>query len=239
MAFPMDEPELDEQDQEWAERTAPQKNSVRIIIEGAPADTAVLKSLARLLLGGGIEGSEQLGVRLQEWQRQTDAQKATIYSESPDETEAERLRYALIGLLAAAPAATQSVLGRVYNASDSAYYYLTDWLTPVTGSRFFAPVQRRYDQLAARGESVFERWIDSGRKAEQESRALARKAAFEGEDEAFDHVISVMAEKPEVRDLITQQSMGMADEVVAVVRKSTASADNVWERRVQRLLRRK
>jgi hypothetical protein len=100
------------------------------------------------------------------------------------------------------------------------------------------PLHHGYDQCAARGQAIVERWIDAGRAAEQRSRALARQAAFDGTDEAMDEVIGILAEKPEVRDLVTQQTVGMAGELVGEVRERGAAADTFWERRLRRLLRR-
>jgi hypothetical protein len=52
-------------------------------------------------------------------------------------------------------------------------------------------------------------------------------------------MVGILAQKPEVRDLVTQQSVGMAQEVMNVVRQRTAVADTRWERRVRALLRRR
>jgi hypothetical protein len=216
---------------------ASQGGSVRIVIEGAPSDAETIRSLASLLLGSTVEGSEQLARRLQAWQAESEGRGEVLFPESPDESEAERLRFALVGLASMAPAVGASLLSSAFHATDSIYVRFSDFLSPVTNSRMMRPLQRRYDGLAARGQGIFESWIDSGRRAEQRSRALARQAAFEGTDEAIDEMVGLLAQKPEVRELVTAQTLGMAEEVVTVVRERTANADSRWERRVRRLFR--
>lgn len=227
-----------EPEQDWARDREQRNGAVRIVIEGPAPERYTLEMLASLLLGSATEGSEQFARRLDRWQANIDARGKKIYSESPHETEEERLRYALIGLLSTAPGAAQRTLAAAVRASDSAYGLVSQLLSPVSNSRFGRPLQRRYDRYAAHGATIVERWIDLGRATEQRGRAMAREAAFDGEDEAFDHVIGVLATKPEVRDLVTQQSMGMAQELMEVLRERTYESDSKWEVRIRRLLRR-
>lgn len=233
-----DHEEWMEPEEDWATEREVPTGTVRIVIEGPAAERYTLETLASLLLGSATEGGEQFALRLKQWQASADNQGNQVYAESPNETEQERLRYALIGLLAAAPGAAEKTLSTALHASDSAYGLLAQLLSPVTNSRLGRPLQRRYDRYAAHGATLVERWIDTGRAAEQRGRALARTAAFEGEDEVMDQVIGVMATKPEVRDLITQQGMGMAEEVMNVLRERTFVSDTKWELRIRRILRR-
>jgi hypothetical protein len=101
------------------------------------------------------------------------------------------------------------------------------------------PIRRRYDQLAARGATVVDRWTDVGRAAEQRSRALVRHATFDGEDEVIEQVVGKLAQEPALRDLVTQQGVGMAGELMGAIRTRTSRADAQWERRVRALFRRR
>jgi hypothetical protein len=238
MSQNMDDDELMEGEAPAAPPRAVPPGNVRITIQGSTGDPYVLETLASLLLGSAAEGSELLASRLKQWQANTDSRGREIYSESPDETDAERLRYAAVGVLARAPGVAGDVLTRAVRASDAAYVRLSNLFSPVTNSRMAQPLHRGYDQCAARGQAIVERWIDAGRMTEQRSRARARHAAVEGTDEAMDEVIGIMAGKPEVRDLVTQQTVGMAGELVGEVRERGAAADTYWERRIRRILRR-
>lgn len=224
-----------EEEEEWGPPPVP--GNVRIVIEGSP-DAPLVRALSGFLIGTATEGSDQFLRRVKEWQDRTDRRGNEIYSESPDETDTERLRYALIGLLAQAPGAAMGTLDVAIELTDSAYRLVTGLLHPVTSSRTMRPVQRRYDELAARGQVIAERWIDAGRREEQRGRALVRQAAFDGTDEMMDEVIGKLAQDPAVRDLVTQQGLGMADELMGQMRERSASADIRWERRIRRIIRR-
>jgi len=218
----------------------PALNSGKARIEGprARSEPYALDILASLLMGGATEGGERLGQRLKRWQATTASRGSQVYSESPDESQGERLRYAVIGLLSHAPDLAQGALSTAVDAADSAYSRCSRWLSPVTQSRPMQPILRRYNSLAAHGATIVERWIDTGRAEEQRSRALAREAAFDGEDELIEHVVGKLAQEPALRDLITQQGVGMASELMGALRVLTARADKRWERRVRALFRR-
>jgi hypothetical protein len=51
-------------------------------------------------------------------------------------------------------------------------------------------------------------------------------------------VMTQLAQKPEVRELLQQQSMSLAGEVVGEVRQRTASTDALLERLARAILRR-
>lgn len=235
----MDDAAFGEDEEEWGPPPGPPPapGNVRIVIEGSP-DAPLVRAFSSLLIGTATEGSNQFLRRLKEWQVKTESRGSEIYSESPDETDTERLRYALIGLLVQAPGAAKGALVTALEVSDSAYRLFSGWLHPVTTSRTMRPVQRRYDELAARGQVIAERWIDAGRREEQRGRALVRQAAFDETDKVMDEVIGKLAQDPAVRDLVTQQGLGMADALIGQMRERSASADVRWERRVRKVLRR-
>jgi hypothetical protein len=66
---------------------------------------------------------------------------------------------------------------------------------------------------------------------EQQSRQMAQEAVVGVIDELLDY----MARNPEVRQLIEQQGMSMADSAVGEVRERTATAD-MWIERIARSL---
>jgi hypothetical protein len=237
MAIGMDDDDFEEDDTVQPPEPAP--GNVRIIIEGASAEPYTLEILASLLLGGAAEGTDQLGRRLKRWQATIASHGSQVYSESPDESQGEQLRYAAIGLLSQAPDLAQGAFSTAADVAASAYNLCSRWLDPVTHIRPMRPVLRRYNQLAAHGATIVDRWVDAGRAAEQRSRALVRQAAFDGEDEVIEEVVGKLAQEPALRDLITQQGVGMAGELMGAIRVGTSRADTRWERRVRALFRRR
>jgi hypothetical protein len=69
-------------------------------------------------------------------------------------------------------------------------------------------------------------------------RLLADALDSRAVEQAMAGVIDRVAESPEVRRAIAQQSVGMADEMAEQVRTRAAAGDDVAERLVRRLLRR-
>ena len=239
MATGMDDANIVQGTDEAMQPAGPVPGEVRSAIEGGPAEPYTLEILVSLLLGGATEGSEQLSQRLKRWQSSIASQGDQVYSESPYEEQGERLRYAALGLLSYAPDLAQGAVSTAVGAAASAYGLVSGLLSPVTRSRPMRPILRRYDRFAERGALVVDRWVDAGRATEQHSRALVQHAAFDGEDEAIEHVVGKLAQEPAIRDLVTQQGVGMASELMDAVRSGTSRADIRWERRVRALFRRR
>jgi len=76
---------------------------------------------------------------------------------------------------------------------------------------------------------TLDRWADRGRMEEQQSRDMTQEAVVSVIDELLDY----MAQNPEVRELIEQQGMSMAETAVDEVRERSATAD-MWIERVAR-----
>lgn len=245
-----DEPEFVDKEKDEALEPEPLPETVQPVMNGSPSRASLPALLLYLLLGGATEGTDQFSRRLKQWQAEIESRGDEIYSKSPDETEEERFRYALIGILSSGTRVSLAALSVAVNASASAYAFFSTLLRPITGSKLVEPVHRRYDK-----------WIEAGRRIEQQSRTLARQAALDEYDEGIDLVLGKMAEDPAVaelvekqsdvlikiivdklaqdpavRDLIKQQSAGMADEVKDSLRKRSAVADARWEDRVHGLL---
>jgi hypothetical protein len=121
-------------------------------------------------------------------------------------------------------------------ASSQAYALVSRAFAPLTKSRFWLPVQESFDFYSESGESIVNSWIHIGRREEQIGRALVRKQAS---DEIVDDLIAYLAQKPELRDLVQQQSVGMAEEIVEDLRDRSSEFDSQLEERVNRLIRRR
>ena len=208
-----------------------------------------LRSAMRLALGTAMIGADEINRRLKEQQEQfnnvavknTDVDantktggvivRSTIIS--PDETEADRLRYALIGIMAQTPDVMASGLSAAGQISGKATRLFSRITGPVANSRLMKPVKERYDSVAARGESMVDRWIEIGRAEEQAARVMAANTANKTVDELVDY----LGQKPEVRDLIQQQSVGMVGEIVDTLQFRAGGTDDKIEHIVRKIFR--
>ena len=64
---------------------------------------------------------------------------------------------------------------------------------------------------------------------------MVREQAYE---DVVDDVLDYLAQKPEIRDLVQQQSVGMAAEVLGEVRERSSDVDGYIEARANAILRR-
>lgn len=218
----------------------PSNQLILVKQEVEPAkEPEALATLMRLLVGGAVIGVEELQRRSRQWQAeisQTAAHKMVIAPLA--ELERNRQRHTLIGLLFETPEALSRRLARVGQASGAAAGLVGKVSSPIVNSRLVRPLKRRVDNLVRQGEANIERWAERGQVEEQVSRALAEQAIAELFDEVMAEVITQLAQKPEVRELLQQQSVGLAGEVIGEVRQRTASADALLERVARTLLRR-
>ena len=194
-----------------------------------------LADLMRLLVGGTMEAADELSRRLKEHQNVLrQSQTSDISFNADDETELERLRYALIGLLFEMPQALTKSLAMVGQTTGKASSFISSVVSPVANSRLMRPIQRRYETVAVRREEMLERLMERGRSEELAGRLLARNASAEAMNELLDY----LAEKPEVRQLVQQQSVGLVAEVVEQFREHAAGADALVDRISGTILRR-
>jgi hypothetical protein len=200
---------------------------------------AALTTLMRLLVGGAVIGVDELQRRSRQWHTEISQAAAHKMVIAPfAELEQNRQRHTLIGLLFETPEALSRRLAKMGHTSSAAAGLVGKVSSPVVNSRLVRPFKRRVDNLVRRGEANIERWADRGRAEEQVSRALAEQAITEIFDEVMAEVITQLAQKPEVRELLQQQSVSLAGEVIGEVRQRTASADALLERLARTILRR-
>lgn len=213
---------------------------------GSLSNSARVRSLTRLLIGGVEIGADEFLRRLHLWEQET----AQAIEESgvqasrndqpastpvhPAESAAQQARLALIGLifeLQDQVRASVSTLGRL---ERWAARLVDPLLWPLRVAGILTPTQRIFERLYQRGQSEVEHWIAIGRKEEIHSRLLADKAY----DDIVDTFIENLATNPEVQELVQTQSTGLAQEVVEEVRERTVSADTFLEGVARSLLRR-
>lgn len=198
-------------------------------------------SLTRLLVGSALEGSAELARRLALWEEYVREDMAEAIASTmaeggaaPGPQQADLTRHALIGLVFAGEEQARRGLSRLWGMQKRLAQTAVRTTHPITRSRLMNPVQRRLDQAAERGQAEIVRWIERGQLEEPVSRELARLAFGEVVDEFIEH----LAENKEVQELVQQQSVGLATEMVGQVRERTFTADTLVERIARAITRR-
>lgn len=209
-------------------------------------DTA--EAVTRVLIGLAIEGQRELIRRLEAWEEIAHSAQDPLAVESND-IAASELRYALIGYLLEAQAQARRGANKLLELVDvsSRLAITTINLMIVTvspaskrliQSRYVQPrydaATSRFDYLVARGERELRRWQARGQLEDMPSRAMARHAVLDSIDEFIDY----LSKNEQIAQLVQEQSVGLAGEVVTEVREYSVSADNALESIVRRLLRR-
>lgn len=190
-------------------------------------------SLLRLLVGGVLLGADELRDRLQRWEE--DTHSAALMAPPP--TVSESLRYAIVGMLFETETRMRRrffrMLARFAQLSDEADIFYTN-LAPILRGTPLDPLRMRLDELYFLVMATVDRWMDRGWIEEQQGRRMARQATGDVIDELLDY----MARNPEVRKLIEQQGLDMAESAVDEVRGRSEAADRWIERLAHSLLHR-
>lgn len=208
-----------------------------------------LRSLTRLLIGGGISGAEALIRQMRTWEAELerlrtalpnprDEEEAFEFSQPPaEETTMVLLRYAFIGWLIESQDRTVRRAQQINKITLGLWRIAEPWVRPLkkplSSSRTLRVLRQRYAGFRARGEDELDRWIALGRQEELRSRDLANLAL----KRTVDQNIAYLAHNPELEQLVETQSTGLANEVVEEVRERTVSADTFLEGLARSLLR--
>jgi hypothetical protein len=191
----------------------------------------------RLLFRFGVGATELAGERLVAALRtiETLMADADAVADGGTEPEAEaelRLRHAVLGALAALPGWADAAIARGRRASSSAF----DVAMRGRGLVFHAPGARRarlrLAELRAAVDARLARWAEEGRREEQAGRAMASVALRALSEEA----VAAVAESPELKRVIAEQSEGITVSAVAGLRQRSARADRFAEAVARRLL---
>jgi hypothetical protein len=206
---------------------------IRIDADNLPSgesgqDIDDLDLLAMALVGAVLEAPDEMMRRLRIYRRAlrqlNDEQLSELLRENGvEETEADRLRYALVGLALEAPGMARHGLGLALKLGDRAARSVGRFLGPVSNSRVMRPARQRFDRALNRGETIYNRWVDAGRIEEPVSRRLVRTSVTG----SVDRFISDLTTNEEVQELVQGQSMGAVGQVIFEVRRTSLSIDDV------------
>ncbi|MBE2223493.1 MAG: hypothetical protein IAF02_18275 [Anaerolineae bacterium] len=193
-----------------------------------------LQAFTRFVVGGALEGVDEFTQRLELWEAYI---RGEMPEPSPDLSEASErdlIRYGLIGFIFESEDTGRKILKSLLKVPGGVARTAVRPTKSVANSRFTGPIRRRLDRMADRGESQILRWIERGHAEEPLSRNLARL----GVQEITDEFINQLAQNEEVKELVQEQSMGLAGEAVDQVRERTFSADTLVERIARAVTRR-
>ncbi|MGB3716239.1 MAG: RDD family protein, partial [Candidatus Promineifilaceae bacterium] len=206
--------------------------------------------LTRVSLGSALLAVDALNERLEqveETEALRDPQPRTLDSVLAPEAEwGERFgqapgmaaRHLTIGVLIDTRSKVSrglDFLNGVGNATVRALEFVFD---PITHSRPFRPVRKRYQSAVERGENQVNYWMNLGRAEDVRSRDLAETALTQVVDESMDELVDNERIQEFVQEMLTAQSFGIIDEAIEEIRERAVSSDTFFEQPFRRLLRR-
>jgi hypothetical protein len=200
-----------------------------------------LQLLSRFLLGALLMGGGAFTGIMRDVQREIEAQPQLLAQDAEVEDESLRdlLRYLSIGLFVRGQKKAVGLVQGGFRLSMDATRWVIGGADRASNRWFARPVRRALAPRARRLEREAELVIEEGRLEEQKAKLLTAETI----DELVDQVVDALATSPELTDmvieLVGQQGAGMASVAGDNARSLSAIADDLSERLVRRLLRRK
>ena len=211
--------------------------------QGQPApngpEPGDLELVARLLVGLAYVGSEELLTRLRSIGRDLEVGVDVYSLTAPhDESMAEMVSYLALGVLLRGRRRLARRMRRGLELSRRAASWTLGTTDRLTNNRLARPLREPVERWLWATLTEGQQAIMEGRREAQTSQELAGRTV----QEIVDDVVEAMVENPELmvslQRLMRQQSANLTDTVVDSTRQMTASADDLTEGVVRRLLRR-
>ena len=146
--------------------------------------------------------------------------------------EVSQVGYALVGLLFE----SQETLGRWWDLSARAGKLAARAADPLIKplTKLPNPARKPVDRLAERGQSKVEQWVSRGRAETEQGVQITQTAVTE----TMDETITYMAQNPALEELVQQQSLSLAQQMLLQIRQMSLSADYFFEGAIRYLLHR-
>ena len=254
------EPSGDSDDEEYAEDVLPyhddgspgwhmeepETGSPRVDVQGFSTGGV----LTRVSLGSALLAVDALNERLEqvdEAEERRDPEPRTLETVLVPEVEwQERFgqapgmaaRHLTIGVMIDTRSKVSrglEFLNGVGNATVRALEFVFD---PITHSRPFRPIRKRYHSAVERGENQVNYWMNLGRVEDVRSRDLAETALTQVVDESMDELVENDRIQEFVQEMLAAQSLGMIDEAIEEIRERGVSSDTFFEQPIRRIFRR-
>jgi hypothetical protein len=200
-----------------------------------PSGNRIFRTAILITLGGVLAGIDRLSKIAQEENSDIDNVEegfdlSTSLADSVPENK--RTRYLIIGGIVRSSQAVYKLTSQTIQSASDIAHSMTDFLSPVTNSWLFRPIANRWQGIKENSQDIVEEWIEEGIRSEKSSLDLVHRTA----DRTAGDLIHMVAERPEVQDLVQQQSVGMVQEVTDELQGRTAAADSLLERIIFKLL---
>jgi hypothetical protein len=213
----------------------PSLSEQNIIQQSMISDTgeaSTTEKLMYIILGGLLSVGEKLNNNLEKFDGESIHYNSADQVLSYHQDDESQLKYALIGLAVKTPAILEKGAGRIGKIVDASYNFARHLLRPISSNRFMGPVHQKYEEMIQRGDQVINELIDTGRRGEVSSQIYARNVL----NNLLEDVVNGLSKRPEIRELVQQQSYGMAQEISDEFQDRAAAADSIVERIVFKLI---
>lgn len=220
------------------EQPAPDRVAVSEPQVPVDLDPDDVELLTRFLVGGLVFGGDELLKRIRLIQERTTARPDLLGQEKDleEETTAALLRYLVVGLVMRGQrSVVKGVRAGFYVSLGTTSWFLGK-LNGLTDNRLTRPLRRPLEARLRGWGQATARLIQEGRIQEQSGRMVAAGTV----NEIIDDMIDLLAQNPEldrvIRQVIGQQSVGMAGAITDNARHFSVTLDDVSEGLVRRLL---
>lgn len=193
-----------------------------------------LKAALRVAIGSALNGSDVLMARVRRIQAMQQPVGPDTITVDENETARDRLKFLLLGVLFEVPDILERGLTSTGKASSKVYNLFSRLTSPVTNSRFYSPVQQRYDHVAARGEKVVDRLVMKGRIEEYNSRNIIQQQAV---NDLINEFVEYLVIKIKVQEIIQKGGTTMAVDVMGDFQQESSNVDALLENKLKSIFR--
>ncbi len=197
-----------------------------------PKSSSSLTNSIYLVLGSWFFASEAIKTNHDDIE-----QAMELFEDSEDEfflveNRKNQIKYALLGVVLSSPELFAKRFRKTRSLTDRLLRKASSITRPLSSSRIMAPLNNGFDKLVQRGETIVQEYAEIGRRGEKFSEVYTNQTFENLVDKTVDNVAS----RPEIRELVQQQSLGMAEELSEEIHDRFSAADSILERIVFKLI---
>jgi hypothetical protein len=199
----------------------------------------LLRQLIRVVVGMILVGQDYLRQQLPSWEVEADEylrqMKSTPTSQQPQTPWfPKEWEYRLVGLALESPNYIKAGFNRMYQAPQTLWRVTAPLRWPLDLLGITGFTRSWMEGVSERMQTDMDHLQEIGEAEVQSSRALGMAAL----KDIYDDIIDLLADSPELRDLVATQTTGLTTEVIGEIRERTVSSDTMIDAVVRRILRR-
>ena len=221
--------------------------SLQVIDISTPKEQKTLGRLFRLVVGIALVSQDLVRQQLPIWEAEVArrvAEPPKRLAPTPSSTDVQatspstpwvppKWEHRLVGLVFESPNYIKSGVAAIWRTEQKIWQKTAPLRYPLDLLGISGMTQRTMDRITSRLQSDVERLERIGETEVGPSKALASVAIAD----IYQKVLDLLAQSPEIRGLIAQQSAGVTTEVIREVRERTVSADTLADSLTRRILR--